>query len=181
MDTPFRFSNRVIAVALGLVAIGYLVLAFQMPDFTAVEVPVQPATLPRWLGAALLILSVLLFLQKGGAGKDRGDSGSGAASNAADADGASDEDAETGTRLGRLSDPRLELALFAGSAAVYIALITPLGFLLSTMLYTALTTWYLGYRRHVVTLAVSVGVTAILYFGMTEGLNVVLPSGPFPF
>ncbi|QVQ54559.1 tripartite tricarboxylate transporter TctB family protein [Spiractinospora alimapuensis] len=181
MDTPFRFSNRVMAVALGLIAIGYLVLAFQMPDFTAVQVPVQPSTLPRWLGVALLILSILLFLQKGGAGKDATASGSGAASNVADSEGTSDEGAETGTRLGRLSDPRLELALFAASAAVYIALITPLGFLLSTTLYTVLTTWYLGYRRHLVNLAVSAGVTAVLYFGMTEGLNVVLPSGPFPF
>lgn len=61
---PFRFSDRTLAVAIGLFAAGYLVLAFDLPDFTAVQVPVQPATLPRWLGAVLLLLAVLLFFQR---------------------------------------------------------------------------------------------------------------------
>lgn len=161
---PFRFSHRTLALVVGAVAAGYLALAFQLPDFTAVEVPVQPATLPRWLGAVLLLLAVLLFFQK----------------QEAAAEGAESDEGE-GTRLGRIADPRWELALFAGSAAVYIALITPLGFLIATTAYTAATAWYLGFRRHIVNGLVSFGVAALLYVGMSEGLNVVLPQGPLPF
>ncbi|MBB4933824.1 putative tricarboxylic transport membrane protein [Lipingzhangella halophila] len=195
----FRFSNRTVAVAIALVAAGYLVLAFQLPEFTAVEVPVQPSTLPKWLGALLLLLAAALFVQRtppagtdagtpAGAGgntgdaEDSGETGETAAGGAASPDDpASPGTASSEAPLGRLADTRLELLLFVASIAGYIALLVPLGFLLTTALYVAGSAWYLGYRRHLVTALVSVGVTALLYFGMSEGLNVSLPQGPFPF
>ncbi|MBB6170198.1 putative tricarboxylic transport membrane protein [Nocardiopsis mwathae] len=169
---PFRFSDRTLAVAIGLFAAGYLVLAFDLPDFTAVQVPVQPATLPRWLGAVLLLLAVLLFFQRrdpeAGVGADSAPTAT-TASPGPDA------------RLGRIGDTRLELALFAASIAVYIALLEPVGFLISTAVYLAGATAYLGYRRHWVTGLLSVGVAAGLYFLMSDFLNVALPPGPLPF
>ncbi|OLT29212.1 hypothetical protein BJF83_00915 [Nocardiopsis sp. CNR-923] len=172
----FAFRNRTVAIALAVVAVGYLVLAFQVPEYTAVNVPVQPGTLPRWLGVVLLVLAALLFFQRD--------------QSAADEDGDASDDAAGGgdaaspaepLRLGRLRDPRLEVGLFVAAIVAYVALFEPLGFILSTALYLGAMTVYLGYRRHVVTAAVSVGLPLGLYLAMSEGLGVVLPSGPLPF
>lgn len=189
---PFTFSNRVLGAAVGAIALVYLYLAFTLEEFTAVSVPVQPATLPKWLGAVLLVLAAVLFFQK----DDAADGEAGEADE--DADGAAEAataggPAPAGTgggaparpaarpRLGRLADPRKELALFAASMALYIVLLEPLGFLLSTTAYIAATTWYLGYQRHWANALVAVGVSALLYFAMSDFLRVALPTGPLPF
>ncbi|MDT0300675.1 tripartite tricarboxylate transporter TctB family protein [Streptomonospora wellingtoniae] len=198
--TPFGFSNRAAALVVGLFAVGYLVLAFRMPEFTAVEVPVQPSTLPRWLGVVLLLLAGLLFFQRGEPGEDgeqvpaAGASGTAGAEAAEGAEGRADaaeiaEGAQAGTAggavpaasLGRIPDARLELAAFAASIAAYILLFEPLGFLISSAAYVFGASWYLGYRRHWANALVSVGVPASLYFTMSEFLDVALPTGPLPF
>lgn len=171
-EKAFRFSPRTLGVAIGLFAVGYLVLAFQMPGYTAVSVPVQPSTLPRWLGAVLLLLAVLLFFQRAPAEDTASESDGPAAGGAAGGAGA---------RLGRLEDPRWETGLFVGALCLYVALFEPLGFVLSTTLYLGSMTWYLGYRRHLVTAAVALVLPFALYAGMTWGLGVSLPSGPLPF
>jgi putative tricarboxylic transport membrane protein len=226
--------------AIGLFAIGYLVLAFQMPDYTAVSVPVQPSTLPRWLGVVLLILAVLLFFQRApvdaeaagapvgpgsdgaadqpgaagaatgtgaadqpgaagaatgtgaadeptaaGAADEHGDgSGAGVAEEGGAKDGAAADGGSAGpdsAPLGRFADPRLEIGLFVGALVAYVALFELLGFVLATALYLGSMTWYLGYRRHLVTVTVALGLPFALYAGMTWGLGVALPSGPLPF
>ncbi|GAB2500854.1 tripartite tricarboxylate transporter TctB family protein [Nocardiopsis aegyptia] len=170
-ERAFRFSPRTLGIAVGLFAIGYLVLAFQMPAYTAVEVPVQPSTLPRWLGVALLVLAVLLFFQRKPE-ETVAESGGEAA----------DEPREGGEpRLGRLDDPRLEIGLFVGALIAYIAVFELLGFILSTALYLGSMTWYLGYRRHLVNAVVALTLPFAFYAGMTWGLDVTLPSGPLPF
>ncbi|MFI6576346.1 tripartite tricarboxylate transporter TctB family protein [Nocardiopsis sp. NPDC050513] len=188
----FAFRNRTVAIALTVFAIGYLVLAFQVPEYTAVSVPVQPGTLPRWLGVVMLVLAVLLFFQRDQAADEDETDGESGASGAAEAGpGGSDADSGAGTdgsasaaeplKLGRLKDPRLEVGLFVAAIVAYVALFEPLGFILSTALYLGAMTVYLGYRRHVVTAVVSVGLPLGLYLAMSEGLGVVLPSGPLPF
>lgn len=196
--TPFGFSNRALAVVVALFAIGYLVLAFRMPEFTAVEVPVQPSTLPRWLGAVLLVLAGVLFFQRGAPGEDgervpaAGSAGTAAGTGDAGMDGGSGDAGGEGTGaaagaaaprafLGRIPDARLELTAFAGSIAAYILLFEPLGFLISTAVYIFGASWYLGYRRHWANALVSVGVPAVLYVTMSEFLDVALPTGPLPF
>ncbi|WP_152486211.1 tripartite tricarboxylate transporter TctB family protein [Nocardiopsis lucentensis] len=193
----FGFGNRTVAIALGVFALGYLVLAFQVPEYTAVNVPVQPGTLPRWLGVVLLVLAALLFFQRtpdatddeaapeadvtagDEAGAEEGGSAEAGREPAAAPGG---DSAGAGTAaLGRLKDPRLEVALFVGALIVYVALFEPLGFILSTALYLGSMTVYLGYRRHVATAAVAIGLPLTLYLAMSEGLGVVLPSGPLPF
>ncbi|MFE3457001.1 tripartite tricarboxylate transporter TctB family protein [Nocardiopsis aegyptia] len=170
-ERAFRFSPRTLGIAVGLFAIGYLVLAFQMPDYTAVEVPVQPSTLPRWLGVALLVLGVLLFFQRK---PEEAVAESGGET--------ADEPQEGGEpRLGRLDDPRLEIGLFVGALIAYIAVFELLGFILSTALYLGSMTWYLGYRRHLVNAVVALTLPFAFYAGMTWGLDVTLPSGPLPF
>ncbi|MBE1458869.1 putative tricarboxylic transport membrane protein [Nocardiopsis terrae] len=162
--------------AVGLFAIGYLVLAFQMPDYTAVSVPVQPSTLPRWLGVVLLVLAVLLFFQRAPV-----DEAAAADSTSTDGTSTDADPAQDAARLGRLADPRLEIGLFVGALVAYVALFEPLGFVLATALYLGSMTWYLGYRRHLVTATVALSLPFALYAAMTWGLGVVLPSGPLPF
>ncbi|MGW5880309.1 tripartite tricarboxylate transporter TctB family protein [Nocardiopsis terrae] len=175
-EQAFRFSPRTMGAAVGLFAIGYLVLALQMPDYTAVSVPVQPSTLPRWLGVVLLVLAVLLFFQRAPVDEAAAADGTSTDGTSTDADPAQDA-----ARLGRLADPRLEIGLFVGALVAYVALFEPLGFVLATALYLGSMTWYLGYRRHLVTATVALGLPFALYAAMTWGLGVVLPSGPLPF
>jgi putative tricarboxylic transport membrane protein len=85
------------------------------------------------------------------------------------------------TRLGRTGKPELEVALFIAAMCGYVALFEPLGFVVSSAVYMAAVTWYLGYRRHVVSGFVSLGTPLILYLVVTEGLGVGLPNGPLPF
>ncbi|KOX12565.1 hypothetical protein ADL05_21840 [Nocardiopsis sp. NRRL B-16309] len=194
-EQAFRFSPRTLGIAVAVFAIGYLALAFQMPDYTAVSVPVQPSTLPRWLGVALLVLAVLLFFQRrppeetapepasGSAGSGSGDGpgieGAEAAETAEEPAVQAQEGGEP--RLGRLDDPRLEIGLFVGALVAYIAVFELLGFILSTALYLGSMTWYLGYRRHLVNAVVALTLPFAFYAGMTWGLDVTLPSGPLPF
>ncbi|RKS09563.1 putative tricarboxylic transport membrane protein [Nocardiopsis sp. Huas11] len=206
-ERAFRFSPRTMGITVGLFALGYLALAFQMPDYTAVSVPVQPSTLPRWLGVALLALAVLLFFQRApeqeaAAGSAAPGSGDGtptaggdteaSATEGTDAegtDGAQSDGERSGgapseggePRLGRLDDPRLEIGLFVAALVAYVALFEPLGFILSTALYLGSMTWYLGYPRHLVNAVVALVLPFAFYAGMTWGLDVTLPSGPLPF
>ncbi|MDV6012995.1 tripartite tricarboxylate transporter TctB family protein [Haloechinothrix sp. LS1_15] len=173
----FRLSNRTVAVVVALFAGVYLAGAYRLPDFVAVDVPVQPATLPRGLGFVLLGLAVVLFFQRSTPLAEQPEQASeGPAGEGTAAAG----QAGTGG-LGRLGDIRLELGLFAAASAAYVALFTIAGFVLATAAYLAAMVWYLGYRRHLVTALVSIGIPLVTYLGMTEGLGVVLPNGPLPF
>ncbi|WP_095757762.1 tripartite tricarboxylate transporter TctB family protein [Streptomyces xinghaiensis] len=193
----FRFSHRTVACAIGLPAAAYTVLAFRIPEFAAVQVPVQPGTLPRALGLLLLVLSVALFFQSGSGpagGEGPPDTGAEEAG-AAGAGGSTGQDAVAGeaggagprrpappaAALGRLADDRLELLALLGSICLYVVLFVPLGFVLSTALYVTGTAWYLGYRRHWANALTGTGLAAGLYLGMSEGLGVALPTGPLPF
>ncbi|MFE7897739.1 tripartite tricarboxylate transporter TctB family protein [Streptomyces sp. NPDC057424] len=179
----FRFSQRTLAVVLGLVAVAYTVGAFNIPEFTAVEVPVQPGTLPQGLGLALIALSVALFFQnsepRDAAGQDG--AASGAEADAPEAPDAEEDGATSRPRVGRLSDPRLEPAVLMIAIALYVALFVPLGFVISTSLFVVGTAWHLGFARHWVSVLVGVGVALSLYLAMSEGLDVALPTGPLPF
>jgi putative tricarboxylic transport membrane protein len=205
----FRFSQRTLAVALGILAVAYTVQAYRIPEFTAVETPVQPGTLPRGLGLVLIVLSVALFFQKSkqvevqeevqadvrkqgqGQGQEQEASlakaGAGetaaepAAVKATGTAGAAGAAAKDQPAFGRLADTRLEVAALVGAICVYVAVFIPLGFVLSTALFVTGTAWYLGYRRHWANVLVGVGIALGLYLAMSEGLDVALPTGPLPF
>ncbi|SNR37918.1 putative tricarboxylic transport membrane protein [Haloechinothrix alba] len=170
--TEFRFSHRTIAVAIAGFALVYLLGAYHLPGFVAVDVPVQPATLPRGLGYLLLGLAAMLFFQRAEQAEDETATDATATEQPAEPD-------EVG--LGRLRDTRLELAVFLVAACLYVALFAVAGFVLATAAYIASTAWYLGYPRHLVTVLTSVTIPLAAYIGMSEGLGVALPNGPLPF
>lgn len=183
----FRFSQRTLAVVLGVVAAAYTVQAYRIPEFTAVEVPVQPGTLPRGLGLLLIALSVALFFQKPkpqeqapakkSATADAGAQGAGAQSAGAQGAGAA---SAVGTS-GRFRDGRIDPAVLLLAICLYVALFVPLGFVISTTLFVVGTAWYLGFAKHWVSALVGAGVALSLYLAMSEGLDVALPTGPLPF
>ncbi|WP_175410511.1 tripartite tricarboxylate transporter TctB family protein [Streptomyces sp. TRM64462] len=164
----FRFSQRTLALVLGAFAVAYTVLAYRIPDFTAVEVPVQPGTLPRGLGVVLIVLSVALFFQKPKEEQN--------AKDAQDAPAAAPRSAS-----GRFRDARTDPAVLLLAICGYVALFVPLGFVISTTLFVVGTAWYLGFAKHWVSTLVGLGVSLSLYLAMSEGLDVALPTGPLPF
>ncbi|WP_203337761.1 tripartite tricarboxylate transporter TctB family protein [Nocardioides limicola] len=171
----FVVSNRVLAVVIAAFSVGYLVLVSGLPDFVSVNVPVQPATVPRWLGVGLLLLAVVLFFTT-----DAESEAEAPAEAPAEVPGSKPTD-QASPLLGRTGRPWAEVAIFLIAIAAYVALFEPLGFVLATAGFLAGMVWYLGYHRHWVTGVVSVSVPLVLYLIMTVGLDVVLPAGPLPF
>jgi putative tricarboxylic transport membrane protein len=153
-----RHAGRLVAVGLAVFSIGYLVVAFQIPEF-AVGVSVQPGTFPKALGALMLVLSVLMFWQRPAASTEGGRPRS--------------PDHES-------PSPRRDLAVLLVSMVAYVALLKPLGFALVTALYLAAMAYYLGYRRHLVNAAVAVGIAGALQVGLGYGFGINLPAGPLP-
>ncbi|WP_156723146.1 tripartite tricarboxylate transporter TctB family protein [Streptomyces apocyni] len=185
----FRFTQRKLAVALGILAVAYTVQAYRIPEFTAVETPVQPGSLPRVLGLVLFVLSVALFFQKPKAKEESGPvpkpkpepvSVSELVSKP-EPPGGGPVGQQSAPPIGRFSDTRLELAALLAAIGLYAALFVPLGFVLSTALFVSGLAWHLGYRRHAVNALVGAGTALGLYFVMSEGLEVALPMGLLPF
>ena len=56
-------TNQVLGLIIALVAVGYLVMAFQIPSFPLPR-PIDSDLFPKVLGFTLLGLAVLLFLEK---------------------------------------------------------------------------------------------------------------------
>jgi putative tricarboxylic transport membrane protein len=175
-----RSASRWIAAGLAVFSVGYLVVAFRIPEF-AVGVSVQPGTFPTALGVLMLVLSLVLFWQR------PAETGSGSAAPAPSPAESSTEEpattAEHGTPhvgLGRMANAQVEVLVVLASMIGYVALLRPLGFALTTALYLAAMTWYFGYRRHLINAVVAAAVAAALQVGLGHGLGVSLPAGPLP-
>ncbi len=69
------------------------------------------------------------------------------------------------------------LVLFVIAIAVYMVLLEPLGFLVSSYLFLAASMWLLGSRRLVLNLGVSALSLAAIYVIFQTAFSVVLPSG----
>lgn len=160
-----KFSNRTLSLVIGTLATGYLVGAFRLPSAATSDIPINSATLPKALGFLLLALSVALYFQRSKEGDDK------------DGDPPDDDPICRQINLGRLADARLEVGLMLLSMCVYVALFEPLGFVLSTFLYLTIMTYYLGYRRHIVTITVAGCLAVGFRLGITDGLGVTLPAG----
>lgn len=155
--------NQVIALVLAAFSVVYLVLAFQIPEFSLPR-PIDSDHFPKVLGFTLLILSALLFLEKPQA-RDIPDP----------------TQAEEDAALPAWQRPWPRVIITALAIAAYAALLVPLGFVLASMLLAVGLTLYYGYRRHVVTLLTTLGVVLGLYLVMTRVMNVYLPTGVLPF
>lgn len=160
-------SNQIIAVFIALVAALYLVMAYQIPTFPLPR-PVDSDLFPKVLGYTLLGLAALLFLEKP----------------SHDDDEAPEQDAgavEASPVLPLLQRPWSRVVVTVLVISLYIVLLAPVGFVLTSFALSFGLAWYYGYRRHGANLATSLGVVLGLYLAMTRGLDVYLPMGILPF
>lgn len=155
-------SNRIIGLLMGLLALGYLWMAFHIPSFPMPR-PVDSDGFPKLLGFALLLLSVMLFLEKEKV--------------------APSEEKETAAPKEKQPglSPRNQLLVTCIAIAGYALSLEPLGFVLASSLLGFGLSYGYGYRRHRVNLAATLCVVLSLYLIMTRLLEVHLPQGLLPF
>lgn len=115
-------------------------------------IPVDSDAVPIALGVLLFILSIFLFFQKDNHDKEK--------------------------------IPKADVVAIltvVGFLLVYIMLLEFLGFLLTTALFLFINTWYMGYRKWVSNLIVSISIPLFIYIVFTEFLEIILPRGILPF
>jgi putative tricarboxylic transport membrane protein len=194
-----RVPDRAIGVVVFLLAAGYLLMARQIPDF-ALAVDMQSNAMPTALGGVLLLLGAALALggSRASADGDAGVPGSGlvesaAATRARHPTAVADRTdvvvvverttVAEATAAAEPTETRRIVTLLVVtliSIVAYIALFVPLGFLLSSVMYVSVMSWYYGYRRPVVIAVVALGSAGLLQVLISEVLGVALPSGPLP-
>lgn len=154
-------TNQVLGLIIALVAVGYLVMAFQIPSFPLPR-PIDSDLFPKVLGFTLLALAVLLFLEK-----------------PKDQDVPDEIEPEEQARPFLLR-PWSRVVITSLAIVAYALLLVPLGFVLTSLTLSFSLAWYFGYRRHGINLATSAGVVLVLYLAMTRGMDVYLPPGILP-
>lgn len=118
-------------------------------------VPVDSDAVPYVLGVLLLILSIVLFFEK-----DQGN-----------------EDQESAIELDKNALKMLGvISLFF---ILYAILFEVLGFMISSMLFIFISTFVLGYKRHIVNMIVSIMIPVVFYY-IFELLQISLPKGILP-
>ncbi|QJQ94058.1 MULTISPECIES: tripartite tricarboxylate transporter TctB family protein [Halomonadaceae] len=157
-----RFNtNQILGLIIALFAAAYLAMAYQIPNFPLPR-PVDSDLFPKVLGAILLGLALLLFLEK---------------PKAKDVPEQLDPDEQA---LPLLLRPWSRVIITSIAIASYAVLLAPIGFVVASTLLCFGLAWYYGYRRHGVNLATSLGVVLALYLTMTRVMDVYLPSGILP-
>jgi putative tricarboxylic transport membrane protein len=141
-------------IAIALIALG----AFIILDATTIRVAVTyarigPRVIPYGVGAGLLVLGVLLL----------------AGARARLAARPADED--------RRWDAAALLRVAAGLAA-QLALIKPLGFVISSAILFTFAASAFGSRRPWLDLPIGLVLAALTFLGFTRGLGLTLPAGP---
>ncbi|MFD1851513.1 tripartite tricarboxylate transporter TctB family protein [Oceanobacillus bengalensis] len=142
--------NKKLSTALSVISIAYLIMAYQLPEYTLV--PVDSDVIPKILGYILLFLSIILFFLKDEEKKE-----------------ASLPRKEIGMLLGTAV-----LILF------YIFLLEIVGFIIMTTLFIFVSSRFYGYKKYITNGIVSIGFSVAMYLLFNELLLVRLPSGWLP-
>lgn len=142
--------NKKASVVILLVAIGYLIFAYQIPisDYTVVK----PSMIPVGLGWVLIVLAIALYFIR-----------------------ETDEDKEKRRKLKK--NEIVDLVVMFVALIIYTFLLERLGFVITTFVFIFSLSFYLGYRKYVSLILVSVLFPLTLYYAFTEFLNISLPQG----
>lgn len=151
----FRSLNQRISIILILIGIGYLVLAFQLPTFPYTSVDAD--VIPKVLGLLLIVLAVCLFFAKD-----------------------SETEEQKAKRDLSKNDVGTLVAVFA-FILIYIIFLEILGFVLITSIFIFFCSWFLGYKKHLSNLIVSILFPLFMYITFTTLLKISLPQGILPF
>jgi putative tricarboxylic transport membrane protein len=147
--------DRIISLILLVFAGVYLALSYRLPAFPYAII--DSDVLPKGLGYLLIILAIVLFLQA----KD-------------------DTDEEKKGRYVKKEDVVILFSVLA-SLLVYIFLLEPMGFLLSTILFLLVIPFVLGFKKKVTTVLVAFLFSGVMYYSFNYLLNITLPQGILPF
>ncbi|RAU17316.1 tripartite tricarboxylate transporter TctB family protein [Nitrincola tibetensis] len=151
--------NRIIAILIFLMSIGYLWMAFQIPTFP-IPRPVDSDAFPKILGWTLMLLSIFLFFEKSAVSAEK--------------------EEEPAQVLSFSKRPAVQVAVTGLAIVIYAFSIEPLGFLLSSILLGfGLAYWY-GYRKHFVNLGTMVTIVLSLYLLLNKVMGIHLPQGILP-
>lgn len=165
MTRSFWKANRVIAIILFLFSLAYICMAFEIPEFT-LKTPIDSDLFPKVLGIMMLILAVLLYFEK-----EKNDS-------------EIEEEEEDSTAVSiveKWSAPKMQVGVITLMLFLYIIFFETIGFIVSTLLFLYLATFYFGYKKHVINVLVSILFTVSLYLILHVGLGIHLPKGLLPF
>ncbi|UKS66467.1 tripartite tricarboxylate transporter TctB family protein [Rossellomorea marisflavi] len=143
--------NKKMGIILAVISIIYLYFSFTLPEYP--YVPVDSDAVPIVLGFILLFLSVLLYFSK------------------------SEENEEEKLPKG---EGKVILAVL-GFVLMFILLLEPLGFVLTTFLFISINSRFLGYKKWVSNIIVSLALPLSIYFLFVSFLKIQLPSGILPF
>ncbi|MEQ6378199.1 tripartite tricarboxylate transporter TctB family protein [Bacillaceae bacterium S4-13-56] len=146
--------NQKVSIFLFLLAGVYLFLSYQLPSYpyTAIDADV----IPKSLGWLLVLLSISLFLSK---------------------------DQETEEQKKKRDIPKAEWLMLTGVFGLvflYIFLLEIIGFVLVTGLFIYFCSLFLGYRKNVSNVLVSILFPVGLYIIFNFLLKIELPQGILP-
>ncbi|SHH15630.1 tripartite tricarboxylate transporter TctB family protein [Virgibacillus chiguensis] len=144
--------NRKIAVLLWCIAILYLFFAYRLPSYA--YVPIDSNALPIILGILLLVLSTILFFEKGDVENDK------------------------------LNINKTDLLKLLGVfllIVLYASFLESLGFLIVSTFFIFFCSYLLGYRKHVINAVIAILVPLTFYLLFTSALQIRLPQGVMPF
>ncbi|MFD1387576.1 tripartite tricarboxylate transporter TctB family protein [Oceanobacillus oncorhynchi subsp. oncorhynchi] len=150
-----KTMNQRLSVILLIIAVGYLVLTYQLPSYGYTQVDAD--VIPSVLGWVLIALAIGLFFTK---------------------------DSETEEQKKKRVIPKKEvliLILVAVFLFVYIMFLEMLGFILMTAIFIFFCSRFLGYKKHITNVIVSIVFPIFMYFVFTEFLRISLPQGILPF
>lgn len=147
--------NQRISMILIILAVCYLILSYQIPSFP--YSPVDADAIPKGLGWLLIVLAIFLYFSK---------------------------DQESVEQKEKRNIPKKELFVIGtvfGFIFIYVFLFELIGFIIMTSLFVFICSWYLGYKKHVTNVFVSIGFSLFMYTVFTVLLKIKLPSGIVPF
>jgi putative tricarboxylic transport membrane protein len=146
-----RFADRVAAVALIVLAAWFVAIGRRFPYWHPTTGP-GSGFLPVWLGIALTVLAVLLFLNAGG----------------------------TTTRAGRWMPDRAtlrRLALILGASVAFVAAMEAVGMIVGTALFLVFVLRVVERYRWTTVVGVAAAAAAANYVVFTYWLRVPFPTG----
>lgn len=140
-------ADRIAAFVLFVAAVSYVRMAREFHGRTVADV-LGPAAYPYIIGGLMALLSILLFLQSKPRPAD-----------------------------GRFWATHGRALVLAGSLYLYIRLLDPLGFLLSTFAYITAGHVWLGERSWLKACGLAAALTVILWYVFHRLFDLNLPSG----
>ncbi|GAF23129.1 tricarboxylate transport protein TctB [Bacillus sp. JCM 19047] len=142
--------NQKISIPLFILAIGYLLATWLLPKYEYILIDAD--IFPLLLGGLLALFSVILFFSKD----------------------------EEGAKIYIAKEDLKVIVPVVLLMLLYILLLEPVGFVITTVCFIFICSLLLGYKKHVTNGIVAVLFPVAFYFLFTRYLMIALPSGILP-